>query len=279
MKRVVRVSALFLLVLFLPFAAFADLQVHFLDVGQGDCTVVLCDGEAMVIDGGPRDANQYVYSYIRNTLGLYHLDYVIATHPDADHVSGLAAVLNAVMAEVVVTPVTEWHTATFEKMVRAANSQGAPLAVPQEGEAFPLGGATVTVLHCMPEIIEYDGEKDRYLYVNDSSIVLRIDYGKTSFLVAADAEAYSEYMMIDSGMNLKADVLRVAHHGSSDATTMQFLQAVRPEYAVISVGKNTYGHPHGKTLDRLARIGARVLRTDELGTIAMVSDGESIRVE
>ncbi len=271
--------ALFLLFLFLPLSAFADLRVHFLDVGQGDCSVILCDGEAMVIDGGPRSANQMVYSYLRNTLGIRRLDCVVATHPDADHVSGLGSVLNAAMAEVVITPVTEWNTGAFSNMVRAAQKQNTPLSVPQEGESFPLGGATVTVLHCCPEIIEYDDERDRYIYVNDSSIVLRIDYGKTSFLFAADAEAYSEYMMMDSGMNLKADVLRVAHHGSNDSSTRQFLQAVQPEYAVISVGGNTYGHPHRKTLERLAEAGARVLRTDELGTIVMASDGEKIEIE
>ena len=144
------------------------------------------------------------------------------------------------------------------------------MVVPQEGDTLSLGGATVTVLHCWPEAVDYGR-------TNDSSIVIRIDYGKTSFLITGDAEDWSEYMMIDSGMDLKADVLRIAHHGSNNATTAEFLREVKPAYAVISVGKdNAYGHPHTGVLARLAKAGAQVLRTDELGTIVMISDGKKI---
>ena len=242
MKKII---ALVLLFLFLPISAFADLQIHFLDVGQGDCTIVLCDGESMVIDGGPASASSFVYSYIRNTLELQHIDYVVSTHPHLDHVYGLSSVLNAAPVDLVLTPVLEWDSKAFNSMVKYAEKQGAPLSVPQEGDTLRLGGATVTILHCWPEAIDYGR-------TNDSSIVVRIDYGQTSFIITGDAEDWSEYMMIDSGMNLKADVLRVAHHGSSTASTLEFLQSVRPEYAVISVGKdNGYGHPHQEVLDRL----------------------------
>ena len=140
------------------------------------------------------------------------------------------------------------------------------LACPRRAIHFNLVGATVTILHCWPEAIDYGR-------TNDSSIVVRIDYGKTSFIITGDAEDWSEYMMIDSGMNLIADVLRVAHHGSNTASTAEFLQAVNPEYAVISVGKdNGYGHPHAVVLYRLEDIKAKVLRTDELGTIVIQSD-------
>ena len=123
---------------------------------------------------------------------------------------------------------------------------------------------------CWPEAIDAGR-------INDASIVLRIDYGQTSFLFTGDAEDWSEYMMIDAGVNLKADVLKVAHHGSRFSSTMEFLNAVQPEYAVISVGKdNSYGHPHPDVLGRLAKIGAKVLRTDELGMIVIRSDGNTI---
>ena len=269
MKKII---ALVLLFLFLPISAFADLQIHFLDVGQGDCTIVLCDGESMVIDGGPASASSFVYSYIRNTLELQHIDYVVSTHPHLDHVYGLSSVLNAAPVDLVLTPVLEWDSKAFNSMVKYAEKQGAPLSVPQEGDTLRLGGATVTILHCWPEAIDYGR-------TNDSSIVVRIDYGQTSFIITGDAEDWSEYMMIDSGMNLKADVLRVAHHGSSTASTLEFLQSVRPEYAVISVGKdNGYGHPHQEVLDRLNEVGSKILRTDELGTIVMNSNGETITI-
>lgn len=267
MKKIV---AMLLLCVFLPVSALADLQVHFLDVGQGDCTIVLCDGEAMVIDGGPASASQFVYSYVKNTLKLQHIDFVISTHPHLDHVYGLSAVLNAAPVDLILTPVLEWDSKAFNSMLKYAEAQGTPLSVPQEGDMLQLGGATVTILHCWPEALEYGR-------TNDSSIVTRIDYGDTSFIITGDAEDWSEYMMIDSGMNLKADVLRIAHHGSYTGSTMEFLQAVQPDYAVISVGKdNGYGHPHQEVLDRLAEVGAKVLRTDEIGTIVFQSDGETL---
>ena len=133
-----------------------------------------------------------------------------------------------------------------------------------------LGGATVTILHCWPEAINYGR-------TNDSSIVTRNDYGQTAFIITGDAEDWSEYMMIDSSMNLKANVLRIAHHGSNTASTAEFLRTIQPKYAVISVGKdNGYGHPHQEVLGRLADIKAEILRTDELGTIIMESDGKTI---
>ena len=130
--------------------------------------------------------------------------------------------------------------------------------------------ATVTVLHCWPEAAAQGR-------TNDMSIVLRVDYGKTSFLFTGDAEDWSEYMMLDSRVNLKADVLKVSHHGSSTASTMEFLRAVQPAYAVISAGKdNSYGHPHAEVLSRLRAVGAKVLRTDESGTVRLYSDGENV---
>lgn len=267
-----KMFAILLLFLFLPISAFADLQVHFLDVGQGDCTVILCDGEAMVIDGGPANASSFVYSYIKNTLNLEHVDYVISTHPHLDHVYGLSAVLNAVPVDLILTPVLKWDSKAFNSMLKFAEAQGAPLVVPTEGDMLQLGDAVITILHCWPEAIEYGR-------TNDSSIVTRIDYGETSFIITGDAEDWSEYMMIDSGMNLKADVLRVSHHGSYTGSTSEFLKAVKPDYGVISVGKgNGYGHPHQEVLDRLLEVGAKVLRTDEQGTIIMESDGTTITI-
>lgn len=258
------------LLLFLPFSAFADLQIHFLNVGQGDCTIVLCDDEVMVIDGGPRTSAAYVYSYIENTLELQHIDYMISTHPHLDHVYGLSSILNAAPVDLILTPVLEWDSKAFGYMLKYAEAQGTPIIIPQEGDTLQLGGATVTILHCWPEAIDYGR-------TNDSSIVVRIDYGKTSYIITGDAEDWSEYMMIDAGVNLKADVLRVAHHGSYNSSTMEFLLAVQPDYAVISVGRdNGYGHPHQVVLDRLKEINVVLFRTDMVGTIVCTSDGETI---
>ena len=268
MRRMI--SFVLALLLLVPALALAELEVHFLDVGQSDCAVVVCDGESMVIDGGPRAAAGSVYRYIRDGLGLTHIDYAVSTHPHVDHVYGLSAVLNAAPADLLLTPVLEWDSKAFEYVMKYAGRQGTEIAVPQEGDVLRLGGATVTVLHCWPEA----AARGR---TNDMSIVLRVDYGKTSFLFTGDAEDWSEYMMLDSRVNLKADVLKVSHHGSSTASTMEFLRAVQPAYAVISAGKgNSYGHPHAEVLSRLRAVGAKVLRTDESGTIRLYSDGENV---
>ena len=273
MKKIIAMTAVILLVLFTLLPTGADtsrLEVHFLDVGQGDCAIVLCDGESMVIDGGPRGTSQYVYSYVHDTLRLNHIDYIVSTHPHLDHVGGLASVLNAAPVDLILTPLMEWNSKAFNSMLKYAELQGTPLVVPQEGDTLQLGSAVITILHCWPEAVQQSR-------TNDSSIVLRIDFGSTSFLFTGDAEDWSEYMMIDSRVNLKADVLKVSHHGSGTASTDEFLKTVQPEYAVISVGKNNeYGHPHRNVLDRLSSIGASVLRTDELGTIIIESDGENI---
>jgi len=277
-KKIISILAVIVFVcVFLPLRfpgtasdSLTGLRVHFLDVGQGDCAIIQCDGEAMVIDGGPKDASQYVYAYIRDTLKLTHLDYVVSTHPHGDHIGGLAAVLNAVPADLVLTPVTEWDSRDFRSMKACAARQGAALAVPAAGDVLQLGRAVVTVLHCWPEAIR-EGR------ANDASIVLRVDFGKTSFLFTGDAEDWSEYMMLDAGACLRADVLKVSHHGSGSACTGEFLQAVQPKCAVISVGEgNDYGHPHGSVLRRLASVNCTVLRTDELGTVVLESDGNSI---
>lgn len=267
-----KILALFFLFLLLPAAVLAEMDVYFLDVGQGDCTIILCDGESMMIDGGPPLASQKVFSFLRDTLELTEMRYLISTHPHEDHISGLSAALNAVPVELVLSPVTEWETRRFRSMIEFADMQGAPVIVPSVGDTFPLGGATVTILQCWPESVLWR-END----VNDMSIVVRIDYGETSLIVTGDAEETSEYMMIDTGLPLQADVLRVAHHGSRYSTSEEFLQNVSPQYAVISCGEgNGYYHPHGRVLNALEKQNVILFRTDLQGTIHMTSDGEKI---
>ena len=179
-----RIAAFILVLLLLPAIALADLEVHFLDVGQGDCAVVLCDGEAMIIDGGPYGASGKVYSYVRKTLNLRHVDYLVSTHPHVDHVYGLSSVLNAARVDLILTPVLQWDSKSFNAMLKYAKKQDTPVTVPSEGDTLMLGNATVTILHCWPEAVK-EGR------TNDSSIVLRIDYGHTSFLFTGDTEDWS----------------------------------------------------------------------------------------
>ncbi len=250
----------------------ADIDIHYLDVGQGDCTIIVADGESMIIDGGSAYYSDKVYSYIKNTLNIDSIKYMIATHPHEDHIGGLAAVLKAVPVSTILSPVLEWDTVEFENMITYADIRESIMRIPQDGEIYNLGNGIVTILMCWPEAEDYTG-------VNDMSIVLKIDYGTKSFLFMGDAEAYVEYALVDKE-DLHSDIIKVGHHGSTSSSTTEFVKAVNPSYAIISCGKNnSYGHPRQEILDKYRNIGAKVFRTDLQGTIIIHSDGETINYE
>lgn len=245
----------------------ADLEIHFLDVGQGDAAIVLCDGEAMMIDGGDAKHSQLIYSYLRNTLGLDELSAIIASHPHADHVGGLSAALNACIVGVLYTPEINYDTKTWKNVLKYAEAQGTPVVIPYPGDQFDLGGATVEILGP----IWYSND------TNNLSLIVRITYGNTQVLFTGDAEWDEEHDLVEAGVDLRSDVLKVCHHGSNSSSSYVFLREVEPQYAVISVGKdNKYGHPSEEVLGRLKDVGAEIMRTDEAGTIIMVSDGEAV---
>ena len=258
---------LVLVLLLFMSSASADLSIAFLDVGQGDSALVMCDGEVMMIDGGPPSASSYLYTILRDSLGLTNVRYIVSTHPHDDHVGGLPAVLNAVQVDAIMSPVLEWDSNAFNAMLRYANQQGTPVFVPVEGDVYTLGGAEVEVLSCWPDAWT----------VNDSSIVLRVTYGDVSVLFTGDAEWMAEYAMLTMYDDLHATVLKAGHHGSNSSSTPEFISAVSPEYVVISCGRNnTFGHPKREVLDTYAAEGCQIFRTDLQGMIVMVTDGQSI---
>ena len=240
--------------------------VHFIDVGQADAALVMCDGHYMLIDGGNAEDSDLVYAYLEQHGGK-HLDYMVASHAHEDHIGGLSGALNYAKVGTALCPVTEHSSKVFENMVKYLEEQGKSLTVPAPGDRFSLGSAQVEILG---PVKEYDD-------TNNTSIVLRIDYGETSFLFTGDMETGAERDLIDTGAVVQANVLKVGHHGSDTSTSYQFLREVMPKYGVISVGEgNKYGHPSDEVLSRLRDAGTEVYRTDMQGHVIAESDGKTV---
>ena len=242
------------------------LVVRFIYVGKGDCALISCDGKALLIDGGPSSASSKLYAILKR-LGITHLDYIIATHPDADHCGGIAGALNFADCGTFYCSVTKHDTKTFNSILKYLGDT--PVTIPSLGNTFSLGAAQV----------EFVGPVKRTSDTNDGSLVCKITLGNSSFLFTGDAEETSEFLMANSSVDIDADVLKVGHHGSNTSSSDLFLSKVTPKYAIISVGSNNYGHPSNETLQRLGNAGTEVLRTDELGTIIMTTDGNDIKLE
>ena len=241
-------------------------EIHFIDVGQADAALVLCDGKAMLIDGGNAEDSSLLYTYLKNH-NISQLDYVIGTHAHEDHIGGLAGALNYASVGTAYCPATSYDTKAFGNFVKALDKHGVSITVPSTGDSFTLGSATCTIL-----AVNTDSSDP-----NNTSIVLRIVYGDTSFLFTGDAERVVEQAILNRGANINSTVLKVGHHGSESSTSYVWLREIMPQYAVISVGKdNSYGHPTEEVLSRLRDAEVKTFRTDLQGDIICVSDGKNV---
>lgn len=240
-------------------------SIHFIDVGQADAALVECDGHYMLIDGGNKADSNVIYSVLKKT-GVSKLDIVVGTHAHEDHIGGLPGAFNYTTADITLCPVTSYDSKAFDDFKKYAEQKGGGITIPSVGDTYTLGSATITILGV-------NGGND----TNDTSIILMIQYGKTSFLFTGDAEREAEQAVINSGVDLSATMLKVGHHGSDTSTSYLFLRNIAPMYAVISVGDgNSYGHPTEDTLSRLRDADVTVFRTDLQGDIYCTSDGFSV---
>ena len=234
------------------------LRIYYLNVGQADCTLVINNGQTMLIDGGNEADSPLIIKYIKR-LGISKIDYIIATHPDSDHIAGLDKIILAFDIGCVYMPITNKSNKEMNELYNAIEDK--TVIHPTESDYFYLGNSKCTILN--------SGDTSK-VSDNNSSIVLQLDYGETNCLFMGDAES-----AVEENVNWNdIDILKVSHHGSKDATSLTFLEKIKPEYSIISVGKdNSHNHPSKETLSNLNAVNSTIYRTDENGTIILTSDG------
>ena len=247
----------------IPLEADDQLQIYFFDVGQADSILLISDGETMLIDAGNNEDGDMLVEKIKG-LGITTLNYVIGTHPHEDHIGGLDDIIENFEIENVYMPKIQTNTKTFEDVLDALQEKNLSVTAPEVGSTFVVGKASCEVMQCGQGTVE---EKNN---LNLSSIVIRTTFGEQSFLFMGDSETENE----EARTWPQTNVLKVAHHGSDTSSSESFLEQIKPQIAMISVGEgNSYGHPAQVTLNKLSNIDCRVYRTDEMGTILLRSDG------
>lgn len=258
-----------------------ELQVHVLDVGQGDSILIMAPGgKSVLIDAGVPGSGQTVLDAMKR-YGVDHLDMMVATHAHADHIGGADEVLHNTKVSTVLNSGVPNSTRTYERFLAAIKDTGAQYRAATPGQNFDLGGgATLKVLAPIPPFFTKDQLRAGANEPNANSVVTRLDYGDFSMLLTGDAEAETEDRLMSNGADIKAKVLKVGHHGSRYASSEKFLRAGGFEAAVISDGAdNRYGHPSQDALDRFKALGVKLYRTDLEGEITITSRGRGYEIK
>jgi competence protein ComEC len=252
------------------------LEVNFFDVGQGDAILIKTpDHQKILIDGGPDNT---IINKLGENLPFYdkEIDLMILTHPHADHVTGLVEVLKRYKVKKILATGVLQNTSEYIAWLEEIKKQKIPMEIAQAGQIISFGeNLKLEILYPLEDLSGKQFEN-----LNNSSVVGKLTFGKTSFLFTGDAETEVEEKLLNAGVDFKVDVLKVAHHGSKNATSQEFLDKVQPKFAVISVGaKNKFGHPSQGTINRLEKMNAQVFRTDKDGDVKILSDGEKVEIE
>lgn len=243
-----------------------ELEIHYIDVGQGDATLIKCGDHAMLIDAGENDQGSKVWDYLKSQ-GVEKLDYVIGTHPDSDHIGGLDVIIYKFQCDTIFMPDFVKDTKTYDDVIQTVKNKNYKITCPNVGDTYNLGEAEFTVI----------APNDDYGDANNASIGIYLTYGGTSFLFTGDAEEEAEKGILANGINIDSDVYKAGHHGSRTSSCDELLEKVSPEYVVVSCGEdNSYGHPHAAILNYCISNNIPMYRTDTQGTIVAKSDGKNI---
>ncbi len=251
-----------------------ELKVAFLDVGQGDAIFIEApNGNQILVDGGP---GKNILAQLAKVMPAYDrtIDAILVSNPDKDHIGGLLEVLKTFEIGAVLEPGTKPDTAIYQEFEKAIDTEGAKKILARRGMKVVMDEKTGVALAILFPDRDVSETK-----TNDGSIVAKLIYGQTALMLTGDApESIERYLVLLDGANLRSDLLKAGHHGSRTSSSVEFLAAISPAFAVISVGKNnSYGHPHQEVLERLTSAGAEILRTDQLGAIIFTSDGQSFQ--
>jgi len=251
-------------------AATKTMKVYFINVGQGDATYIkMPGGEDVLIDGGRQGQGDEVVAFLKSKK-VDDIEIMIATHPDADHIGGLDEVLKAYKVETIYAPKVSHTTEAYKNFLKAVKNEKRTIKTAKAGVKLAVKGVTAKFVGPVKDYEKSD--------LNNWSAVLHITYNKNKFLFTGDAEKASEADMVKAKQTLQADVIKVGHHGAKTSSNTDFLKVVKPKYAVISVGKNSYGHPTKDVLNRFKGVKASVYRTDKNGNVSISSTGTKITV-
>lgn len=246
-----------------------ELKVTYLDVGQGDATLISKDGFHMLIDAGKNEMGEKVVEYLKREK-IKKLDVLVGTHPDSDHIGGIDDVLENFQVDTIYFPDSRKMTKTYRQVEDVLKETNKKRTMPKIGKNYSYGNV----------VIRFLGPLKEYKDANNDSLVVQLAYGKNRFLFMGDAEEEAEKDLVKQGYDLECDVLKIGHHGSYTATSQMFLQEADPTYGVISCGaNNSYGHPHAEVVSRLEDQDVQLYYTDSMGTITAVSDGEHVRMQ
>jgi len=272
LKRLLQVALLTVLLVAVSASASENLTVHFIDVGQGDSELIQFNGKNVLIDGGTQDMGPRVESYLRDH-GVSSLDLMISSHPHEDHIGGMVAILNDNIPIKQVLDSGQPHTSQiYENFLTLIDQKNIPFTIATRGQVVDLDPSLKIEVLSPPAVLFADD-------LNQNSIVLKVTYDMVSFLFMGDAGIEAEASLLSSGYDLKSDILKVGHHGSSSASSPAFLRKVTPTSSIIEVGAgNDYGHPTQKTLSALQNTGTKVYRTDTNGSIVVTTDGQNYSV-